>query len=32
MEFRNHTLHVGNVSTEDLATRFGTPFHVYDAA
>jgi diaminopimelate decarboxylase len=32
MEFRDHVLHIGNVSTEDLAARFGTPLYVYDAA
>ncbi|HXH38554.1 MAG TPA: diaminopimelate decarboxylase [Thermoanaerobaculia bacterium] len=26
------TLHIGNVSTTDLARRFGTPLYVYDAA
>src|SRR5687768_6605567 len=32
MEYRNHVLHIGNVSTEVLAERFGTPLYIYDAA
>ncbi|HKR64010.1 MAG TPA: diaminopimelate decarboxylase [Thermoanaerobaculia bacterium] len=32
MEFLNDTLHIGGVSTEALAARFGTPLYVYDAA
>ena len=32
MEYRNDVLHIGNLSTEDLAARFGTPLYVYDAA
>src|SRR6185436_3845081 len=32
MEYRDHVLHIGNISTEDLAARFGTPLYVYDAA
>ncbi|HYC90420.1 MAG TPA: diaminopimelate decarboxylase [Thermoanaerobaculia bacterium] len=32
MEYRNHVLYIGNVSTEELAARFGTPLYVYDAA
>jgi len=31
MHFEDHVLHVGNVSTSDLAKRFGTPFYVYEA-
>ncbi|HSY48357.1 MAG TPA: diaminopimelate decarboxylase [Thermoanaerobaculia bacterium] len=27
----DHTLHIGNVSTTDLAKRFGTPLYLYDA-
>ena len=32
MEYRNHVLYIGNLSTEELAARFGTPLYVYDAA
>ena len=32
MEYRNHVLHIGNISAEALAARFGTPLYVYDAA
>lgn len=32
MEYRDHVLHIGNLSTEELAARFGTPLYVYDAA
>jgi diaminopimelate decarboxylase len=32
MEYRTHVLHIGNLSSEDLAARFGTPLYVYDAA
>ena len=32
MEYRDQVLHIGNVSTEALAGRFGTPLYVYDAA
>jgi diaminopimelate decarboxylase len=32
MEYRDNVLHIGNLSTEDLAARFGTPLYVYDAA
>ncbi|MEO8382433.1 MAG: diaminopimelate decarboxylase [Acidobacteriota bacterium] len=32
MEYRSQVLHIGNLSTEDLAARFGTPLYVYDAA
>ncbi len=32
MEYRNSVLHIGNLSTEALAARFGTPLYVYDAA
>jgi diaminopimelate decarboxylase len=32
MEYRNRVLHIGNLSTEALAARFGTPLYVYDAA
>lgn len=31
MEYRDHILHIGNVSLPSLADRFGTPFYVYDA-
>ena len=27
----DHTLHIGSVSTTDLANRFGTPLYIYDA-
>jgi diaminopimelate decarboxylase len=30
MEYRSGTLHIGNVSVADLASRFGTPVYVYD--
>jgi diaminopimelate decarboxylase len=32
MEYREGVLHIGQVSINDLASRFGTPFYVYDAA
>lgn len=32
MRVRDGVLHIGNISTIDLAARFGTPFYVYDAA
>ncbi|HEX6099879.1 MAG TPA: diaminopimelate decarboxylase [Thermoanaerobaculia bacterium] len=32
MEYRDNVLHIGNLSTEELAARFGTPLYVYDAA
>lgn len=32
MEYRNQVLHIGNLSTEALASRFGTPLYIYDAA
>lgn len=32
MEYRDHVLHIGSLSTEELAKRFGTPLYVYDAA
>lgn len=32
MEYVNRVLHIGDVSTEELAARFGTPVYVYDAA
>jgi diaminopimelate decarboxylase len=32
MEYRDKVLHLGNLSTEALAERFGTPLYVYDAA
>ncbi len=32
MEYRNDALYIGNLSCEELATRFGTPLYVYDAA
>jgi diaminopimelate decarboxylase len=31
MQYRNQILHIGNVSTLDLAERFGTPLYAYDA-
>ncbi|MCU1348303.1 MAG: diaminopimelate decarboxylase [Acidobacteria bacterium] len=32
MQFRNGVLHIGNISTLDLASRHGTPLYVYDAS
>src|SRR5882672_4024800 len=32
MHFENGSLHIGSISTIDLANRFGTPLYVYDAA
>src|SRR3954468_24181084 len=32
LSFTDHTLHIGNVSSARLATRFGTPLYIYDAA
>jgi diaminopimelate decarboxylase len=32
MEYRNDLLHIGDLSAEELAARFGTPLYVYDAA
>ena len=32
MHYRDGVLHIGNHSTLDLATRFGTPLYVYDAS
>jgi diaminopimelate decarboxylase len=32
MDFREGVLHIAGVSVVDLASRFGTPFYVYDAA
>ncbi|MEO6486586.1 MAG: diaminopimelate decarboxylase [Thermoanaerobaculia bacterium] len=32
MHFQNGRLHIGNISTLDVASRFGTPVYVYDAA
>jgi diaminopimelate decarboxylase len=32
MQFRNGVLHIGNLSTIDLAARYGTPVYLYDAA
>jgi diaminopimelate decarboxylase len=32
MEYRDNVLYIGNLSTEELAARFGTPLYVYDAA
>jgi diaminopimelate decarboxylase len=32
MQFRDGVLHIGNHSTVDLASRFGTPIYLYDAA
>jgi diaminopimelate decarboxylase len=31
LSFIDGSLHIGNVSTIDLATRFGTPLYIYDA-
>jgi diaminopimelate decarboxylase len=31
LQFIDGTLHIGNVSVSDLATRFGTPLYAYDA-
>lgn len=31
LQFIDGTLHIGNVSSTDLATRYGTPLYVYDA-
>src|SRR5258708_5879157 len=31
LSFINGSLHIGNVSAADLATRFGTPLSIYDA-
>lgn len=32
MEFRSGVLHIGNISGNELASRYGTPLYVYDAA
>lgn len=32
MEYRDGVLHIGDLSAEELAARFGTPLYVYDAA
>ncbi|HEV7765051.1 MAG TPA: diaminopimelate decarboxylase [Thermoanaerobaculia bacterium] len=32
MEFQSNVLHINGVSTAELASRFGTPLYVYDAA
>lgn len=32
MQYQNSLLHIGGVSTADLASQFGTPLYVYDAA
>lgn len=32
MEYRSNVLHIGGLSTSDLASRFGTPLYLYDAA
>jgi diaminopimelate decarboxylase len=32
MEYQSNVLHIGGVSTADLASEFGTPLYVYDAA
>jgi diaminopimelate decarboxylase len=32
MDYRDGVLHIGDVSTIDLAQRYGTPLYVYDAA
>jgi diaminopimelate decarboxylase len=31
MEFRSGVLHIGGMSAEDLARRYGTPLYIYDA-
>src|SRR5436190_23353407 len=32
MEFIDKTLHIGGISTAELAERFGTPLYIYDAS
>ena len=32
MQYQNGILHIGTLSSEELATRYGTPLYVYDAA
>jgi diaminopimelate decarboxylase len=32
MEYRNNVLHIGGLSTADLASEHGTPLYIYDAA
>ncbi len=32
MEYRSNSLHIGGLAAEALATQFGTPLYVYDAA
>ena len=32
MEYKNGTLHINGVSTDDIAVRFGTPVYIYDAS
>ena len=32
MEYREHVLHIGGMPATELASRFGTPLYVYDAA
>lgn len=32
MEFRDGSLHIGGVSVNDIAARFGTPVYVYDSS
>jgi diaminopimelate decarboxylase len=32
MEYRSNVLHIGGLSATELASRFGTPLYVYDAA
>lgn len=32
MEYQNNLLHIGGLSTTDLASEFGTPLYIYDAA
>ena len=31
-EVKNNTLYIGNVSTKELAARYGTPLYIYDQA
>ncbi|HEX7150990.1 MAG TPA: diaminopimelate decarboxylase [Thermoanaerobaculia bacterium] len=31
MQYRDGVLHIGNISTPELAARFGTPAYIYDA-
>jgi diaminopimelate decarboxylase len=32
MEYRDHVLHIGNLSATELARTYGTPLYVYDAS